>query len=243
MPKLVPCAASATCAFARIATPPEIITRLTTDTTLVQTVVGSSASVTLRNMLIVIGATVMMAITSTKLTLMALAIIPLVLVPILAFGRRVRRLSRESQDRVADVGAYVDESLGAIRTVQAFTHEDLDRSRFAARVEEAFDVAIRRTSMRAILTAIVILLVFGSVALVLWIGGHDMLAGKISPGALSSFVFYAILAASSAGAISEVIGDLQRAKPATSKGVFIKKVTLSTTMGPGIPVDVSTLPE
>ncbi|MBL8688175.1 MAG: ATP-binding cassette domain-containing protein [Rhodospirillaceae bacterium] len=195
----------------------EIITRLTTDTTLVQTVVGSSASVTLRNTLIVIGATVMMAITSTKLTLMALAIIPLVLVPILAFGRRVRHLSRESQDRVADVGAYVDESLGAIRTVQAFTHEDLDRSRFATRVEGAFDVAIRRTSMRAILTAIVILLVFGSVALVLWIGGHDMLAGKISPGALSSFVFYAILAASSAGAISEVIGDLQRAAGAMER--------------------------
>ncbi len=195
----------------------EIITRLTTDTTLVQTVVGSSASVTLRNTLIVIGATVMMAVTSTKLTLMALAIIPLVLVPILAFGRRVRQLSRESQDRVADVGAYVDESLGAIRTVQAFTHEPLDRSRFSKRVEDAFDIAIRRTSMRAILTAIVILLVFGSVALVLWVGGHDMLAGRITPGALSSFVFYAILAASSAGAISEVVGDLQRAAGAMER--------------------------
>ncbi|MSP50228.1 MAG: ATP-binding cassette domain-containing protein [Alphaproteobacteria bacterium] len=195
----------------------EIITRLTTDTTLVQTVVGSSASVTLRNLLILIGATVMMAVTSAKLMLMALAIIPLVLVPILAFGRHVRRLSRESQDRVADVGAYVDESLGAIRTVQAFTHEPLDRSRFAERVEAAFVVAIRRTSMRAVLTAIVILLVFGAVTFVLWIGGHDMLAGAISPGALSSFVFYAILAASSAGAISEVIGDLQRAAGAMER--------------------------
>ncbi len=201
----------------------EIITRLTTDTTLVQTVVGSSASVTLRNMLIVIGATAMMAITSTKLTLMALAVIPLVLVPILAFGRHVRRLSRESQDRVADVGAYVDESLGAIRTVQAFTHEPLDRSRFSTRVEEAFDVAIRRTSMRAILTAIVILLVFGSVALVLWVGGHDMLAGRITAGALSSFVFYAILAASSAGAISEVVGDLQRAAGAMERIIELLK--------------------
>jgi ATP-binding cassette subfamily B protein len=195
----------------------EIITRITTDTTLVQTVVGSSASVTLRNLLILIGATVAMALTSAKLMLMALAIIPLVLVPILAFGRHVRRLSRESQDRIADVGAYVDESLGAIRTVQAFTHETLDRSRFTQRVEDAFDVAIRRTAMRAILTAIVILLVFGAVALVLWIGGHDMLAGKITPGALSSFVFYAILAASSAGAISEVIGDLQRAAGAMER--------------------------
>ncbi|MBM3534925.1 MAG: ATP-binding cassette domain-containing protein [Alphaproteobacteria bacterium] len=195
----------------------EIITRITTDTTLVQTVIGSSASVALRNTLILIGATAMMAITSAKLMLTALAIIPLVLVPILAFGRRVRRLSRESQDRIADVGAYVDESLGGVRTVQAFTHEELDRTRFARRVEDAFAVAIRRTAMRAILTAIVILLVFGAVALVLWIGGHDMLAGKISPGALSSFVFYAILAASSAGAISEVIGDLQRAAGAMER--------------------------
>jgi ATP-binding cassette subfamily B protein len=126
-------------------------------------------------------------------------------------------LSRESQDRIADVGAYVDESLGAIRTVQAFTHEDLDRERFGRRVEDAFAVAIRRTAMRAVLTAIVILLVFGAVAFVLWVGGHDMLAGELSPGALSSFVFYAILAASSAGAISEVIGDLQRAAGAMER--------------------------
>ena len=195
----------------------EIITRLTTDTTLVQTVVGSSASVTLRNLLILSGATAMMAITSAKLTLMALCVIPLVLVPILTFGRQVRRLSRESQDRVADVGAYVDESLGAIRTVQAFTHEPVDRDRFTGHVESAFAIAVKRTAMRAILTAIVILLVFGSVSFVLWIGGHDMLSGDLSPGALSSFVFYAILAASSAGAISEVIGELQRAAGAMER--------------------------
>ncbi|MBM3546743.1 MAG: ATP-binding cassette domain-containing protein [Alphaproteobacteria bacterium] len=220
----------------------EIITRITTDTTLVQTVVGSSASVTLRNLLIVVGATVMMAITSIKLMLMALAIIPLVLVPILAFGRHVRRLSRESQDRIADVGAYVDESLGAIRTVQAFTHESIDRPRFAQRVEDAFVIAIKRTAVRAILTAIVILLVFGAVAFVLWVGGHDMLAGKISPGALSSFIFYAILAASSAGAISEVIGDLQRAAGAMERIIELLKTEPAVT-APANPVSLPVPPQ
>jgi ATP-binding cassette subfamily B protein len=202
----------------------EIITRLVTDTTLVQTVVGSSASIALRNTVLLAGATAMMAITSAKLTLLALAIIPLVLVPILVFGRRVRRLSRESQDRIADVGAYVDESLGAIRTVQAFTHEPVDRPHFLAKVEEAFDVAIRRTGTRAVLTAVVILLVFGAIAVVLWIGGHDMLAGRITPGELSAFVFYAVLAASSAGAISEVVGDLQRAAGAMERIVELLAV-------------------
>ena len=219
----------------------EIITRLTTDTTLVQAVVGSSASVTLRNILILSGAVAMMAITSVKLTLMAFAIIPLVLVPILAFGRHVRRLSRESQDRVADVGAYVDESLGAIRAVQAFTHEDLDRRRFTERVEGAFDVAIRRTRMRAFLTAIVILLVFGAVALVLWAGGHDMLVGAITPGALSSFVFYAILAASSAGAISEVIGDLQRAAGAMERIIELLSIEPAV-QAPAVPTPLPVPP-
>lgn len=219
----------------------EIITRLTTDTTLVQAVVGSSASVTLRNILILSGAVAMMAITSVKLTLMAFAIIPLVLVPILTFGRHVRRLSRESQDRVADVGAYVDESLGAIRTVQAFTHEDLDRRRFTERVEDAFRVAIRRTRMRAFLTAVVILLVFGAVALVLWAGGHDMLAGAITPGALSSFVFYAILAASSAGAISEVMGDLQRAAGAMERIIELLSIEPAV-QAPAVPTPLPVPP-
>ncbi len=219
----------------------EIITRLTTDTTLVQAVVGSSASVTLRNILILSGAVAMMAITSVKLTLMAFAIIPLVLVPILTFGRQVRRLSRESQDRVADVGAYVDESLGAIRTVQAFTHEDLDRRRFTERVEDAFRVAIRRTRMRAFLTAVVILLVFGAVALVLWAGGHDMLAGAITPGALSSFVFYAILAASSAGAISEVMGDLQRAAGAMERIIELLSIEPAV-QAPAVPTSLPVPP-
>ena len=219
----------------------EIITRLTTDTTLVQAVVGSSASVTLRNILILSGAVAMMAITSVKLTLMAFAIIPLVLVPILTFGRHVRRLSRESQDRVADVGAYVDESLGAIRTVQAFTHEDLDRRRFTERVEDAFRVAIRRTRMRAFLTAVVILLVFGAVALVLWAGGHDMLAGAITPGALSSFVFYAILAASSAGAISEVMGDLQRAAGAMERIIELLSIEPAV-QAPAVPTSLPVPP-
>jgi ATP-binding cassette subfamily B protein len=219
----------------------EIITRISTDTTLVQTVVGSSASVALRNVLLIVGATVMMAVTSVKLTLLALAIIPLVLVPILIFGRRVRKLSRDSQDRVADIGAYVDESLGAIRTVQAFTHEEVDRTRFAARVEDAFSVSIERVRMRALLTAIVILLVFGSVTAVLWIGGHDMLAGAITPGGLSAFVFYAVLAASAAGAISEVVGDLQRAAGAMERIIELLQVD-SAVRAPAQPVPMPVPP-
>ncbi|MBI1778829.1 MAG: ATP-binding cassette domain-containing protein [Proteobacteria bacterium] len=195
----------------------EILSRLTSDTTLVQTVVGSSASVALRNLLLLAGGTVMLAITSLKLTLMVSLIVPLVLVPILVFGRKVRRLSRDSQDRIADVGAYVDETLNAVRTVQAFTHEAHDRMRFGGRVEDAFAAAVRRIRARALLTAVVIFLVFGAVSVVLWIGGRDMLAGEISPGQLSAFVFYAIVVAGAAGAVSEVIGELQRAAGAMER--------------------------
>ncbi len=197
----------------------EIVSRLTTDTTLVQTVVGSSASVALRNLLLLIGGTVMLAVTSLKLTAMVLLIVPLVLVPILTFGRKVRRLSRLSQDRLADVSAYIDETLNAVRTVQAFTHEAQDRERFGARVEAAFATSVERIRARAFLTAVVILLVFGAVSVVLWIGGLDMLAGRISPGELSAFVFYAIVVAGAAGALSEVVGELQRAAGAMERMV------------------------
>jgi ATP-binding cassette subfamily B protein len=160
---------------------------------------------------------VLLAVTSARLTGLVFLVVPLVLVPILVFGRRVRRLSRASQDRVADVGSYVDETLGAIRTVQAFGHEPVDRQRFATRVEEAFTTAVRRIGARALLTAVVIALVFGAVSLILWKGGHDVLAGEISGGELSAFVFYAIVVAGAAGALSEVIGDLQRAAGATER--------------------------
>ncbi len=195
----------------------DIMSRLTADTTLLQTVVGSSASMALRNLLLLIGGTIMLAVTSPRLTGLLLLVVPLVLVPIIVFGRKVRGLSRASQDRLADVGAHVDESLANIRTVQAFGHEQWDRERFADRVEQTFATAVRRIRARALLTAFVIVLVFGAVGVILWIGGHDVLAGRISAGQLSAFVFYAIVVAGSVGAISEVIGDLQRAAGATER--------------------------
>jgi ATP-binding cassette subfamily B protein len=195
----------------------EVISRLTNDTTMLETVIGSSASVAVRNVLLLVGGLVLLALTSLKLTLLVLAGVPLVVAPILLFGRRVRRLSRASQDRVGDVGAYLDESLHEIRTVQAYGHEDLDRRDFGARVEDAFATAVRRIRQRAILVATVIVLVFGAVGVILWIGGHDVVAGRISAGELSAFVFYAVIVAGSVGAISEVIGDLQRAAGATER--------------------------
>ena len=195
----------------------EVLSRLTTDTTLLQTVIGSSVSLALRNLLILVGGLVMLAVTSVKLTGIVLAVVPVVVVPILTFGRRVRTLSRSSQDRIADVGAYAEEMINAIRTVQAFTHEAADRADFRARVAASFDVAISRIRVRAFLTAVVILLAFGAVAFVLWIGGYDVVQGRMSGGQLTAFVFYAILVAFAVGTLSEVFGDLQRAAGATER--------------------------
>ena len=195
----------------------EVISRLTNDTTMLETVIGSSASMAIRNVLLMAGGLVMLALTSAKLTLLVLVGVPLVLVPILFFGRRVRRLARASQDRVGAVGAYVDEALHEIRTVQAYGHEDEDRRQFGRRVEDAFATALQRIRQRALLVAAVILLVFGAVGVILWIGGHDVVAGRISPGQLSAFVFYAVIVAGAAGTISETIGDLQRAAGATER--------------------------
>ncbi|MEE8333034.1 MAG: ABC transporter transmembrane domain-containing protein [Alphaproteobacteria bacterium] len=195
----------------------EVLSRLTTDTTLLQTVIGSQVSVALRNFLLFTGGTVMLMVTSPRLTGFVFLVVPAVVVPILVFGRRVRRLSRDSQDRVADVGAYVEETLNAVRTVQAFGHEAVDRQRFGGRVADALETAVRRIRARALLTATVMLLVFGSVGVILWLGGHDVLAGRITPGELSAFVFYAIVVAGSVGALSEVIGDLQRAAGASER--------------------------
>ncbi|MDH5285779.1 MAG: ABC transporter transmembrane domain-containing protein [Betaproteobacteria bacterium] len=195
----------------------EVIARLANDTTMLETVIGSSASMAARNGLLLVGGLAMLALTSVKLTLLVLAGVPLVVAPILLFGRRVRRLARASQDRVGDVGAYVDEALHEIRTVQAYGHEGVDRARFGERVEAAFAAGKRRIAQRAMLVALVILLAFGAVGLILWIGGRDVLAGRISPGELSAFVFYAVIVASAVGTISEVVGDLQRAAGATER--------------------------
>jgi ATP-binding cassette subfamily B protein len=195
----------------------DVLSRLMTDTTLLQSVVGSTVSIALRNLLLLAGGLVMLLVTSPRLTGLVLLVVPVVVAPIVVFGRKVRRLSRASQDRVADVGSAVEEVLGAIRTVQAYTREEQERDRFAARVEESFAVSVRRISTRALLTAVVIVLVFGAVGTILWIGGHDVLSGRISAGELSAFVFYSVVVAGSVGAISEVVGDLQRAAGATER--------------------------
>jgi ATP-binding cassette, subfamily B, bacterial len=212
----------------------EVISRLTNDTSLLEVVIGSSASFALRNTLIMIGALAMLVITSPKLTALVVLGVPLVVVPILLYGRRVRRLSRASQDRIADVSAHVDESLHEIRTVQAYGHEDADRERFGERVEAAFSTAVRRIRQRALLIAIVMLLAFCAVAIILWIGGHDVLAGRLSAGDLSAFVFYAVLVAGAVGAVSEVIGDLQRAAGATERLMELL-ATESTIRAPASP--------
>lgn len=204
-------------AFFEVTRTGEVISRLTNDATMLETVIGSSASMAIRNLLLLVGGVAMLALTSAKLTLLVLIGVPLVVAPIVLFGRRVRRLARASQDRVGDVSAYADEALHEIRTVQAYGHEGVDRARFGERVEEAFAAALRRIRQRALLVATVILFVFGAVGIILWIGGHDVVSGRITGGELSAFVFYAVIVAGSAGAISEVVGDLQRAAGATER--------------------------
>ncbi|MFN4087699.1 MAG: ABC transporter transmembrane domain-containing protein [Alphaproteobacteria bacterium] len=195
----------------------EILSRLTADTTLVQTVIGSSVSVALRNLLLFLGGSVLLVVTSPKLTGLVALVVPLVVIPILFLGRRVRRLSRHSQDRVADVADQAEETINAILTVQAFGHERRDGDLFGRRVEAALAIAVDRIRARAVLTAVVMLLVFGAVAMVLWRGGHEVMAGTISGGELAAFIFYAVVVAGSVGAISEVLGDLQRAAGAAER--------------------------
>ncbi len=195
----------------------EIQSRLTADTTLLQSVIGSSLSLFLRNALMVIGGIVLLFVTNPKLTSIVVIALPLVLVPILIFGRRVRSLSRLSQDRIADVGSYVAETLGQIKTVQAYNHQPQDERRFALTVEEAFNTARRRIVQRAWLITLVIVLVLGAVGVMLWVGGMDVIAGRISSGELAAFVFYSLIVGSAFGTLSEVIGELQRAAGAAER--------------------------
>ncbi|HEK1686418.1 TPA: ATP-binding cassette domain-containing protein [Pseudomonas putida] len=195
----------------------EIQSRLTADTTLLQSVIGSSLSMFLRNALMVLGGVVLLFVTNPKLTSIVVLALPLVLSPILLFGRRVRSLSRQSQDRVADVGSYVAETLGQIKTVQAYNHQAHDRQLFTDTVEAAFDVARRRIAQRAWLITVVIVLVLGAVAVMLWVGGMDVIAGRISGGELAAFVFYSLIVGSAVGTLSEVIGELQRAAGAAER--------------------------
>ncbi len=195
----------------------EVLSRLTADTTLIQTVVGSSASIALRNICLLLGGLVMLVVTSPKLTGLVLVFAPLVVAPIVVLGRRVRGLSRASQDRIADSSALAGEVLNDITVVQAFTQEAAERARFDDAVENGFGAAMRRITVRAVMTALVIVLVFGAVIGVLWIGAQSVLSGAMSGGALGQFVLYAVFVASAAGALSEVWGELQRAAGATER--------------------------
>ncbi len=191
---------------------PEVLSRLTSDTTLIESVVGSSASIALRNLLMFIGGSVLLAVTSPKLTLMVAVVLPLVIL-----GRRVRGLSRESQDRIAGVSSVAGETLNAVATVQAFTQEANEIHRFSDQVEKGFLTATRRISARAWLTALVILGVFGAIDVVLWSGAKDVVAGTMTGGQLAAFVFYAVVVAGALGSLSEVWGDVQRAAGAAER--------------------------
>ncbi len=195
----------------------EVISRLASDTTVVQQVIGYGLSMFVRNVLMMLGAAAMLFFTSWKLALLVLAGVPATLVPILLLGRRVRRLSRRSQDRVADVSSHVDEAVHEVRTVQAYGHEDRDREEFARHAESAYAAAAASIGQKAALIAAVMLIAFCAVGVILWVGGQDVLAGRMTPGELSAFVFYAGVVATGAGTVSEVWGELQRAAGATER--------------------------
>ena len=219
----------------------DILSVLTTDTTLLQVVIGSSVSIALRNGLMLIGGLVMLFITSAKLTGFVFLSLPLVVAPIVLLGRLERKLSRASQERVGDVGSHLEETLSAIRIVQAFNHEAIDHRGFVERVEDAFTTAMSRVRIRSITAVTVIVLVFGAVGVVLWVGGHDVIAGTLTAGQLSAFVIYAAIVAGSSGSISEVYGDLQRAAGATER-LFELLTTEPEIVAPAAPVALPEVP-
>ncbi|MBE8168901.1 MAG: ATP-binding cassette domain-containing protein [Shewanella sp.] len=202
----------------------DIMARITTDTTLLQSIIGSSLSMALRSALMFLGALVMLFATNIKLTLVVLVAVPFVLLPILYYGRRVRNLSRKTQDSMANVGSYAGEAIEHIKTVQSYTHESEERQAFADEVEKTFLIGRSRIQQRATLVAGVIVIVFGAITGMLWVGGRDVIAGTMTGGDLGAFVFYAILVASSLATISEVLGELQRAAGATERLVEILQV-------------------
>jgi ATP-binding cassette subfamily B protein len=217
----------------------DVVSRLTNDATLLQQVIGYGVSMFVRNALMMVGAALMLFVTSWKLALLVLAGVPATLAPMLLLGRRVRRLSRSSQDRIAEAAAYVDEAVHEIRTVHAYAHEDLDRASFARHAEAAYAAAVARISHKAFLIAAVILIAFSAVGIILWIGGHDVLAGRMSQGELAAFVFYAAVVAAGAGTVAEVWGELQRAAGATERLVEL----LETPPGIVAPSSPATAPQ
>ena len=195
----------------------EIMSRLTTDTTLLQSVIGSSASMALRSILTLIGGIVMLLITNFKLSLLVLVCVPLMLTPIILFGRRVRKLARKSQDSIADVGSHAGEIIQQIKTVQSYTQEYNEEQRFTDHVEKAFTIAKKRIEQRSLLIAVVIFLLFSAISIMIWVGGNDVINGVMTGGELGAFVFYAVIVAMAFATIAEVIGDVQRAVGAAER--------------------------
>jgi ATP-binding cassette subfamily B protein len=210
----------------------ELVSRLTADTTQIKSAVGASVSVALRNLMLFIGATAMMVITSPRLSGFVLLAIPVIVIPLVAFGRWVRRLSRNAQDTLADATSYASELFGAIRTVQAYTSERLANTRFGREVEQAYEAARSSTRARAVLTLIIIFIVFSSVVVILWVGSHDVLSGSISPGRLGQFVLYAAFAAAGLGQLSEVWGEVSAASGAAERLFEILRVKSQITAPP-----------
>lgn len=213
----------------------EVLSRITTDTTLILSVIGSSVSIALRNVLIFIGGLALMLLTSAKLTGLVLLIVPAVVVPILVLGRRLRVLSRENQDWIAASSGNASEALTSVQTVQAFTHEMASRRQFSDVTELSFDAARRRITTRAIMTVIVIFLVFAGIVGVLWVGAIDVRSGDMTQGALVQFVIYSIMVAGAVAALSEIWGELQRASGATERLVELLRAE-DTVVDPATPV-------
>lgn len=215
----------------------EVLSRITTDTTLIQSVLGSSVSIALRNVLILIGGLILMLLTSAKLTGLVLLIVPAVVLPILILGRRLRVISRENQDWIAASSGNASEALGSVQTVQAFTHEAASRSEFSQVIEHSFGSAKKRIKTRALMTMIVIFLVFSGVVGVMWIGARDVRADVMTAGALIQFVIYSVMVAGSVAALSEIWGELQRAAGATERLVELLQ-TDDTVLDPDAPVQL-----
>jgi ATP-binding cassette, subfamily B, bacterial len=195
----------------------EIVSRLTADTTQIKSTVGASVSIALRNLVLFLGGATMMVVTSPRLSLFVLGAIPVIVLPLVGFGRAVRKRGRAAQDTLADASGYANELLGAMRTLQAFTNEQLAQSRFGAAVEQAYAAARGATKVRAMLTAVVIFLVFASIVVVLWVGAQDVLTGSITPGRLGQFVLYAVFAAGGLGELSQVWGEIAQASGAAER--------------------------
>lgn len=195
----------------------EVQSRLSSDTTLIQSLIGSSISLGLRNSLLFVGALIMMIISSPSLASIIVGLLVVVVVPILVIGRRVRKLSRDSQDKLADTGALANETLNAMQTVQSYVREDMESTRYAKATDTAFHSAVRRNRNRSYLTALAITLVFASIVFVLWLGAQAVMEGRMSAGLLTQFMLYAALVAGSTGALAEVLGDVQRAAGATER--------------------------